>query len=60
MVENQWCTSSASLADPGYPVWGRRPVGGGGRHRPPMQVLFGENVYENERIGPVWGAWIRQ
>ena len=37
-----------AVADPGFPVGGRAPVGG---HGPPMQALFGENVCENERIG---------
>ena len=37
------------MADPGFPVGGRcAPMGGRG---PPMQVLFGENVCENKRIG---------
>ena len=38
------------MADPGFPVGGGGlgPIGG---HGPLMQVLFGENVCENERIG---------
>ena len=32
-----------SVADPGFPEGGRGP---------PMWALFGENVCENERIGP--------
>ena len=27
-----------------------------GGHGPPMQVLFGENICENERIGPCRGC----
>ena len=37
-----------AVADPGFPVGGRRPVGGGGR-QPPTHTLFSENVCENER-----------
>ena len=38
-----------TVADPGFPVGGGvHPLGG---HGPPMQVLFSENVCENERIG---------
>ena len=38
-----------AVADPGFPVGGRvHPLGGG--RGPPMRVLFGENVCENERI----------
>ena len=33
----------------------RRAIGGG-EHRPPTQVLFGENVCENKRIGSCWGG----
>ena len=32
---------------------GGQPIGG---HRPPMHMLFGKNVCENERIGSCWGA----
>ena len=52
-----------TVADPGFPVGGRRPVGG---RQPPMHMLFSENVCENERIGSCWGGapaappWIRQ
>ena len=38
-----------AVADPGFPVGGRAPVGGG--RGPPTQVRFGENVCKNERIG---------
>ena len=38
------------MADQGFPVGRRRPVGG---RRPPTRVHFGENVCENERIGGV-------
>ena len=34
-----------TVADPGFPVGGRAPIGGRG---PPTWVLFGENVCENE------------
>ena len=38
-----------SVADPGFPIRGGvHPLGGRG---PPTQVLFSENVCENERIG---------
>ena len=37
-----------SVVDPGFPVGGCAPIGG---HGPLTQVLFGENVCENERIG---------
>ena len=37
-----------TVADPGFPVGGHAPIGG---HGPPMQALFGENVFKNERIG---------
>ena len=49
-----------SVADPGFPVGGRRP---------PTRVLFGGNVCQNERIGSHWRGggvraggtpWIRQ
>ena len=39
-----------TVADPGFPIGGVHPLGGGG-HGPPMQALFDENVCENERIG---------
>ena len=42
-----------AVADPGYPVEGRAPVGG---HGPPTRALFGENVCKNERIGSYKGA----
>ena len=42
------------VADPGFPVGGHAPVRGG--CGPPTQVLFGENVCENERIGS-HGGW---
>ena len=41
-------------ANPEFPVGGRGPVLGG--CGPLMQVLFGENVCENERIGSRWGG----
>ena len=41
-----------SDADPGFPLGGLGPIGGGDwGHGPPTQVLLGENVCENERIG---------
>ena len=46
------CTEA--VADPGFPVGGRSPVRG--VHGPPTQVLFGENVCENERIGSHGGV----
>ena len=36
------------MADPGFPIGGVLLLGG---HGPPTQVLFGENVCKNERIG---------
>ena len=42
-------------ADPGFSVGGADPFSGEGRG-PPMRVLFGENVCENEKIGSRWGA----
>ena len=45
--------SSSSVADPGFPVGGRGPVGGS---RPSTWSLFGENVGEKERIGSCRGA----
>ena len=42
-----------AVADPGFPVGGRQVFGG---RRPLTQVLFGENVCENERIGSRWGG----
>ena len=42
------------MADPGFPVGGRAPVGGG--RGPPTWALFGENVCKNERIGSNRGA----
>ena len=44
-----------TVVDPGFPVGGRAPVGGGGRG-PPTWALFGENVCENERIGSQKGG----
>ena len=41
------------VADPGFPIGGRRPVGG---RQPPTRTLFDENVCENERNGSCWGA----
>ena len=35
-----------AVADPGFPVGGRQPIGG---HQPPTHTLFGKNVCENER-----------
>ena len=50
---------STSVADPGFPMGGGHgPIGGGGRG-PPTQVLFGENVCENERIESHRGACTR-
>ena len=52
-----------SVADPGFPVGGRRAVGGS---QPPTQAIFSKNVCENKRIescgGPHAGGapWIRQ
>ena len=37
-----------AVADPEFPAEGRAPVGGRG---PPTWALFGENMYENKRIG---------
>ena len=42
---NHW---DITVADPGFPVGGRAPVGGRG---PPTWALFSENVCKNERIG---------
>ena len=44
-----------SVADPGFPVGGRAPSRLGGC-QPPMWVLFGKNICENERIGSRWGG----
>ena len=56
MICRQWVT----VGDPGFPVGGGvHPLGG---HGPPMQVLFSENVCENERIeelGPIGRACAR-
>ena len=41
------------MADPGFPVGGAEPLG---RPQPPMWVLFGKNICENERIGSRWGC----
>ena len=38
------------VADPEFSVMGDDPVGWGGT-RPPTHVLFGENKYQDERIG---------
>ena len=46
-----------SGADPGFPIGGVDPFCRGGG--PLMWALFGENVCENERIGP-WGARARK
>ena len=43
-LEKPYC----SVVDPGFPTGGVGPLG---VRRPPTQVLFGENVCENERIG---------
>ena len=47
------------MADPGFPVGGCGPVRGHvdplGGCGPPTWALFGENVCENERIGPIGG-----
>ena len=40
VISNQW-----RIQD--FPLWGRRP---------PMHTLFGKNVCENKRNGPVGGA----
>ena len=37
----------STVADPGFPVGGRRP---------PMLALFGKNICKNERIGSCWGG----
>ena len=42
-----------AVADPGFPVGGRRPVGG---RQPPTRTLFSENICENERNGSRWGG----
>ena len=43
-----------TVTDPGFPIGGgTKPLGGS---RPPMRVLFGKNVYENEKIGSCWGG----
>ena len=42
-----------TAADPGFPVGGAPPHGG--ECQPPMRVLLGGNVCENERIGFRWG-----
>ena len=39
-----------AVADPGFPVGGGAWTRWGGRG-PVTQVLFGKNVYQNERIG---------
>ena len=38
-----------TVADPGFPIGGHAPIGGG--HGPLMWALFGKNVCKNERIG---------
>ena len=43
-----------AVVDPGFPVGGCAPIGGG--RGPPTQVLFSENVCKNERIGS-HGGW---
>ena len=45
---------TGSVADLGFPVEGHGPIRMG--HGPLMQVLFGENVCKNERIGSCRGA----
>ena len=42
------------VADPGFPVGGVPSHWGG--CQPPMWVLFGKNICENERIGSCWGG----
>ena len=42
-------------ADPGFPMVSVTHLGG---HGPPMWVLFGENVSENERIGSRSGGHV--
>ena len=44
-------TDRDAVADPGFPI---------GRSRPLMQVLFGENVCKNKRIGSHWGGGRRR
>ena len=50
------CINTIAVADPGFPVGGMHPLGG---HGPLLQVLFGENVCENKRIGSHRGACTR-
>ena len=49
-----------AVADPGFPIGSVDPLGGRvdllWGCGPPMQVLFGENVCENERIGSCRGG----
>ena len=47
-------TKTNAVADPGYPVGGHGPVGGG--HGPPTRALFSKNVWENKRIGSHGGG----
>ena len=54
LVINSNQFKSCTVADPGFPVGGRRVVGGG--HQPPMWALFGKNVCRNERTGSCWGG----
>ena len=44
------------MADPGFPVGGEGAPSHGGGCQPPMWVIFGKNVCENERIGSCWGV----
>ena len=41
------------MANPGFPVGGAGPLGGGGL--PPARALFGGNMCKNE-LGPVGGG----
>ena len=53
LTETKRCHSwlPVTVADQGFPVGGRGP---------PMQVLFGKNVCENERIGSRRGGMCRK
>ena len=46
-----------AVADPGSPMGGRGPIGGG--CGPPTQALFGKNVCENGELDPIGGACTR-
>ena len=42
------------MADPGFPVGGREPIGGG--HGPPMQALLTKMYAKMNEFGPIGGV----